>query len=68
MIGTDGKNIRSQKSAWQDWGLTEVDQEQGEPTNPSERSLQILGKEGTNPKEGAYASYKSMYLTFTLSC
>ena len=45
-----------------------IDQKQGEPTNPSERSLQILGKEGTNPKEGAYASYKSMYLTFTLSC
>ena len=52
MIGTDEKYTQSQKSALQDWGLGYI-RSRGEPTNPSERSLQILGMEDTNPKEGA---------------
>ena len=39
--------------------LPEIDQKQGEPTYKSyERSLQILGKERTNPTEGPYKSQR----------
>ena len=48
---SDHKRVPGKTGAWDSYP-----KQHGEPTNPSERSLQILGKEDTNPKEGAYAS------------